>query len=240
MATVTMDTSEYELMMKYKSQLESSLKKERELSEEIKKLNDEKIHALENARMKVVKVNTIVKREYLLRKKAPIDVFYRLKQMINSYGNYEYSEDYLKHIQDCFYETISTENSHMAYTEAVGIDEFKVELKEQLKSELDSDVKTKLENYDFYQNKVSSLLEDNKELNKTIIQLEGTVQTLEKMCSDYSKNEQSLLEEIKEHENSNTEAVEKIGKIREILHDGYGMFDKSVKLDKIISVIAVK
>jgi type I site-specific restriction endonuclease len=128
----------------------------------------------------------------------------------------------------------------MAYTEAVGIDEFKVELKEQLKSELDSDVKTKLENYDFYQNKVSSLLEDNKELNKTIIQLEGTVQTLEKMCSDYSKNEQSLLEEIKEHENSNTEAVEKIGKIREILHDGYGMFDKSVKLDKIISVIAVK
>jgi hypothetical protein len=237
MATVTMDTSEYELMMKYKSQLESSLKKERELSEEIKKLNDEKIQALENARMKVVKVNRTTRRDYLLVKKEPSDIYLTLKRMINDpYLDYS-TFGYLKNIQSAFYETQTSETNDNEYTECIGVDEFKEELREELKSKLDSEVKIKLKDYESNQSKIDSLLKENKEHSETITTLQSSVKALEKMCSDYSKNEQSLLKEIKEHENSNTEAVEKLSKVKDILKDGYDFFGRGKLLDSIISVV---
>jgi hypothetical protein len=56
MATITMDTSEYEAMKDVKRLLEQSLEKERGLQDQIKKLNDEKIKALEDAKMKIIKI----------------------------------------------------------------------------------------------------------------------------------------------------------------------------------------
>lgn len=52
MAKITMDTSEYEALKENKTLLEKSLENERKLQEQITKLSDEKIKALEDAKMK--------------------------------------------------------------------------------------------------------------------------------------------------------------------------------------------
>ncbi len=70
MAEIKMDISEYEIMKENKKLLENSLEKERELQEQIKKLNDEKTKVLENAKMKVVKISRTEITEHLMRKRG--------------------------------------------------------------------------------------------------------------------------------------------------------------------------
>lgn len=241
MATITMDTSEYEVLIAYRKQLESSLEKERELGEEIQKLNKEKIEALEAARMKVVKVTEDVSRQYVAKKRMPSEIFYKLERIINGNSRFPGGEQYLQYLQDTFFEIVTVSSPKTTYTNFVGLDEFRDELRESLKGELDEDVKNKLKDYEFYNKKVSSLLEESKELNEKIVKLEGSISTLETLCKEYRENEEKLLKEIKQYEESNTEAVEKLSKIKDILKDGYDYFyGKSKLLDKIISVLKEK
>ena len=56
MAKIEMDISEYEAMKENKRLLEDSLKNERGLQEQIKKLSEEKTKALEDAKMKALEL----------------------------------------------------------------------------------------------------------------------------------------------------------------------------------------
>ena len=67
MATITMDTSEYEVLMDKMNLLEKSLEREKELQDKISELKDENIKALENSKMKVVKITKTERFEHLLR-----------------------------------------------------------------------------------------------------------------------------------------------------------------------------
>jgi len=57
MAKIEMDISEYDIMRENKKLLEDSILKQKELQSQINLLTQEKIKALEDAKMKVIKIS---------------------------------------------------------------------------------------------------------------------------------------------------------------------------------------
>ena len=229
MARIEMDISEYEAMKENKKLLENSLEKERGLQEQIKKLTDEKTKALEDAKMKVVKISKTEVTEHLLRKREDTYVWRELWYLMGmDYRTLPKMPEFIHtdHLARVFFEKITSYSMPNEEITTHGLDEIKVEIRNDLKAKIDDDTKRKLENADVALSKNNELLKENKTLTSENSYLAEKNKKLTEQCDELTKK-------LTEIENGN----EILGKVKDTLKNGYGFWNKSELLDKIISII---
>lgn len=232
MAKIEMDMTEYDLMRENKKLLEESLKKERELEKQIANLTKEKIDALENAKMRVVKTKKSEITEHLLRKRDDQSIWRELWNLmgidyrdqrqylppINSYLN-------ISRLGDTFFEKATSISMPVEEITTHGLDEVRNEIREELKSKMDEETSTKLKRADETLSKYDTILKENKKLSDEIESTIGKNKILVERLD-------TLTEDI----NGKKKAESILTNINEILKDGYGFWGKSKLLDKVISL----
>jgi len=214
MAQIKMDVSEYEAMQENKKLLEESLKREKELSAEVSKLQKDKIEALRDAQKKIIKINKHVTREYIIPHLSESEMMEKLNREFYYWADMmhrgkqhripdhnRFSMEVLgtsRRFADLFF---SKEKSHdMTTSEEItthGLDEIKAELKTQLESEMTTATKQKLEKAAKALKKESEYLEkiDNL-LNETSTQ-KSEIRHLEDMLKSLEKNLESVNLDVK-------------------------------------------
>lgn len=251
-----MDISEYDIMRENKTLLEKSLENERLLQKDIEKLQKEKIKALEDAKMKVVKITKSEKTEYVYLTNDPYESYRNLTRFLGLNPN-EHSQFVKNNLSyeiliDSFFKRTTNYSPTTEEITLHGLDEIKVELRENIKKELNREIQNKLEEAEEMFSEHSKLLESNQKLisnnddlskyNKNLLeekeklesQLKTQKETIEKELRD------SIIKEVSEKvEKEITEgqtSIKIVNKIKEILGDGYGLFNKSDLLDQIINL----
>lgn len=149
MAKIEMDISEYDAMRENKKLLEDSLKREQELGKQLLDLNQQKMQALEDAKMKVVKISKKITTQHVLVKKESNNA------ILNELGRiFGISTSQLRHhfnwetgrLIDALFNKVSSESQPTTETTVHGLDEIKLELRNEIKANIDSDIQTKLDN----------------------------------------------------------------------------------------------
>lgn len=144
-----MDISEYDAMRKNEALLEKALERERQLHDENQKLMKEKNSALEDAKMKVVKIKRIEKIESVWKKRNFGMAWERFMCILNPGYNHRTIPSPPPGLTneamiDCFFE-----KSHFTVMEGEdvtthGLDEVRAEIAEDLQKRLDDDTKQQL------------------------------------------------------------------------------------------------
>ena len=148
MATVQMDSSEYELMKENKELLEQALKREKSLSEEIDRLNKEKIKVLEESSKKISIIRKNKNEEYVMITNNSYNNLENFYDLIRNAGNRnslqpcKFDFDYM--IKNLFTRTKTVDAEQISY-EIVGLDEARTEIEKKLREDLDKEVKYKLD-----------------------------------------------------------------------------------------------
>lgn len=205
MAKIEMDLSEYERMMEVKTLLEQSLNNERDLKKEIQKLTDEKLKALEDAKMKVIKINRREVVEYPVQKRDSKTILSTVLLRLNPAMNLHNLPDInLDDITDIFFEKskIINENFNDEII-TTGLDEITSELRESIKKELSEDYDETLKKANIDKKNVKKLeeelklsntsyeylLEENEKLNNDKTEL---IKQKNKLNIENSKNSKFL------------------------------------------------
>lgn len=230
MAKIEMDISEYEIMKENKKLLEDSLNKERELQKQVEQLTKDKIKALEDAKMKVVKITKSEVTEHLLRKR--VDDTYIFRELLHVLGvDYRYLQHkpdliHIDHLRNVFFEKTTQFSMPREETTTYGLDEIKVEIREDLKAKMDDDIKRKIQNAEKALTINNELLKENETLNTDNNLFIDKNKKLTEQCDE-------LTEKLTNIKNGN----ETIGKIKDLVKNGYGIWNKSKILDSIISLV---
>ena len=237
MAEIKMDISEYELLKENKKLLEESLKKERELQATIDKLSKEKIKALEDAKMKVIKIVRNESTEYLMQKRDNYHVVHQLRMMLSRPDSSGYRTIDSMNFQDfgdmLFEKVKSYSIEPKEEITTCGLDEVKAEIRKDLESKIDSNTKKKLDDADVALTKLSELLKENDESLKLIKTLNYTINELTKVNENAVKEINILKKELVENKGEFLTVVNLIG----VLKDGYTFWNKSKLLDEIIKIL---
>lgn len=181
MAKIEMDISEYDIMRENKRLLEDSILKQKELQSQIDLLTKEKIKALEDAKMKVIKISKSEVTEHLFRKRPDVEILQRLFHKLGVHiSRYTDVEAYMIHadLSSVFYEKTKIISSPIEETTIHGLDEIKVEIREDLKKQIDSGISQKLEEAEKLSIKMKEVLESNKKLNTNNDILEEQIKKL--------------------------------------------------------------
>lgn len=196
MAKIEMDISEYEEMKKNAHLLEKALKREQDLGNKIKALQQEKIEALKQNEKCVTIVKTETRTEHL----RPIRSEFEMRRALQDYmsqGNWERASRGLPEIDqlaDIFFQR--SENRSVPVSETVtvkGLDEYLEEMEQRLSKDAETAVKWKQKDYERIKKKVEALKaenhelrmdiakyqEDNNELTDEVLVLEDTVEIFE-------------------------------------------------------------
>ncbi len=235
MAKIEMDLSEYESIMENKKLLKESLEKERLLQVKIEELNKEKLTALEDAKMKVIKVVKHEKREYIYQRCSDEMVYRNILNFLNirfdNFQNFQFgSIDNL--IERIFTKTLS-HNIPIEEITTCGLDEVKSEIRKSIENSMNDDLKNFKENNIKLNEIVSNLKKDISELKLKNNDLTNDISNLKNENNALIDERNNLVSDIEFYKNS----MDKIGMIEEIVKDGYGFFDKSNKLDSIIKIL---
>lgn len=234
MAQIKMDVSEYEAMKENKKLLEQSLKKERELQLQIQDLTKEKLQALEDAKMKVVKVKKIERRDYVIQKR--IDESRIIRDLLITLGIYpdrmgrsidtlRYSLD-IEKLRNIFFEYGQTHSyPEVEETTLHGLDEVVAEIREDLKNSMDKETNDKLK-------LAEETLEKNERLVKGNSSLMKENRKLEEKCNKFSKVVDDLTIENKERDDK----VRRFEEVKAVLEKGYNFFGKGKILDHLIQI----
>lgn len=181
MATVKIDISEWETMKSKERLLEDSLKREQELSSRINELKEEKIKALENAKMKVVKITKNQTKQFKLARVSNLtELKERLIRVIHSInGNVDYAaQPTTNNVYDYLDNLFTTTTSIIEGVPEItlhGLDEIKAELREQAVKDIDEEYKDYKFKYltlskvnDKYKSEVDILRAAVKNLNEEV------------------------------------------------------------------------
>lgn len=198
MATVTMDSSEYELMKENKSLLEKALEENKKQQEQINLLKEEKIKVLEESKMKVVKVlkKSVYSSYYALKSEGEIrdNLFHYFRKGLTEYG----SGSMNSLIEALFY-PVTNETDEVESVSLHGLGEIKEEITKELKDNLAKDVKEKLKAYDKFKETLEAKNKDIKEFTKSIysakneiLKLEEEVKVLKEENENLKKNNEIL------------------------------------------------
>jgi hypothetical protein len=237
MAEIKMDISEYELMKESKRLYEESLKKERELQKQIKQLTTEKIKALEDAKMKVVKISRNEVHEYVIVRKDWQDILKRLVDYYHSdcrlhpIGEIEEGANSL--IDACFQKQKSFSIPRQEEIITYGLDEVKQEIRNELTSGLQEDIKNKLQKYEDSQKEISDLVNQVEELWQENVRLENINKMFADQVDKLIDENNNLRNEVK-YCNSNSDIV---GTIKLLLVNGYTSWNKAKLLNQIIKIL---
>lgn len=182
MAQIKMDISEYEIMKDNKKLLEDSLNRERELQKQVESLNNEKIKALEDAKMKVVKITKTEHTEILLQKKPVnliIQQLYEIARSFNYYSSNSSNEALYKVIEEFYTKQVVTDYPTIETT-THGLDDIIAELRKELQESIDKDVQEKLKLLPKIQKEHKEAILQNKELNSSNDNLQQELKTTHK------------------------------------------------------------
>lgn len=174
MAQITMDSSEWESMKKTEKLLEDSLKREKEMSDKIEKLQKEKIEELKSMEKKVVKISRNETHEYIVvtppaRRFIETIARYLRGEMTIKNGNFGYTPSLEEYVSRNIMDVFRTEKMVGATNETVtvhGLDDVKLEIKDQYKREMDAEISAKLKRADQLIEENARLAQENIELTR--------------------------------------------------------------------------
>lgn len=234
MAKIEMDVSEYEAMKENKRLLEQSLERERELKDQVDKLNDEKIQAVEDAQKKVVKIRKKTITEHKVVKRPYDDIvrnfyaWYSERDMFRGvYSEYE-QERNLNRLIDWMFDTVTSETDDDGIEEVTthGLEQVKHEIAEEYKASMDKKYAQRLED-------AKEALEVNNKLHEKISELRTEYDQVSSSNEFYSKRTEELTKENNELE----EFIESIGlqsnKIHSLVSEEFHIFNAYSKLKRI-------
>lgn len=180
MAKIEMDVSEYEAMKENKKLLEDSLKRERELQDSIKKLNDEKLKAYEEAQCKIVQyVNTTTTEDLIASDWQELgNLEFALTKYVNAKSSYRefdnpcadyYRPSLLRILKESVKKT-STTKSEISKIETTNLDVYKQEVEAKLRAEFGEVLVTAentISDAAFFEGKIQELQDKIKELSES-------------------------------------------------------------------------
>jgi hypothetical protein len=200
MEQIKMDVSEYEAMQENKKLLEESLKREKELSAEVSKLQKEKIEALKQNEKRVVKVTTHKSRQFIIQKLPDYEIAQRIEREFSyllrtgAAGrgfkptrliNNDADLAGFKRLADLFFDI---EKAHdVVDNEEItthGLDEIKKELREQIESGITTAQKKKLEDAKVALKKQNELIEKIEHLQDDNNALQSSLQRRNEALED--------------------------------------------------------
>ena len=231
MAEIKMDISEYEIMKDNKRLLEKALEREQQLSAEIERLNKEKIEALENAKMKVIKIARSERTEYLINisdsEQIYMDIYHALGGYTHS-GFYEFKKR-ISSLDKLFKKETFTNvlSNEITYH---GLDDIKAEIRNDIQSQIDEDTKTKLKEADEIISKYAKLMQEA-----------DLLRTSENTCKENNRKLNEAHENCLIKINNLKITIQKnktiIDDIKDVLKDGYGCWGKAILLERIILLV---
>lgn len=208
MAKIEMDISEYEALKENKRLLEKSLEKERELEKKVRKLNEEKIKALEEASKKVVieRVNKTIQTP--LVKGSPKEFWTIVSSTMRYHARDRggmvtrlYNMDYPEHVDKIEEWVKDITNRWFGVGEArqvnvekevsfIGMDDVKALMRDEISKDVQRDidslrysVKTANEKLDSEVGRSERLRDVNKSLKKSLKSAEAKISDLERGIS---------------------------------------------------------
>lgn len=223
-----MDISEYEAIQENKRLLQDSLDRERKLQDELERLNKEKIQALEDAKMKVVKTIKSETTEHILVRRDFRDKFYQIQERIfnvfasnktlnnpisqvaNGFLQYE-----IEQLIDIYFEKEKSYSLSQPEITTHGLDEVKAELREEIKKELSATYNKDMELVRDAKNELTQKQMRITDLEKNISNLEDVNRELIKELSDKTK----VIEECKEDISKKSESISTLKKLSQIKHN---------------------
>lgn len=198
MATITMDTSEYEVLMDKMNLLEKSLEREKELQDKISELKDENIKALENSKMKVVKITKTEHTEHLLQIRPDQYTYSKIRALFGFTGTESVCPAHMFDfyaLEKLLFSRCKSVSYPLETITTHGLDE----VKEELRKELDDEIKQKLEIADQktkeYSKINNELTETKMELSKTKKQLDNEIE-YNKKAADTITNQSKTAEQL--------------------------------------------
>lgn len=221
MAEIKMDISEYELLKENKGLLEESLLRERELSEQITKLNQEKIAALEEAKMKVVKITTTRKEEHALQKRNSDDVIRDLRMLFSEndlrhkamYSGYApNSEGIVAYVESIFFKKVTSYSDGITQVTTHGLEEIRDEIRKELKENLSIEIQSKIAG-------AEETYHANTELAKRVQELQieiGTTVQVKNLAMEKNDELTKQVEDLRKTVEAKTyaaDAIEYLGKL---------------------------
>lgn len=235
MAIIKMDVSEYETLKENAKLLQTSLDREKELQSQIQKLNQEKIKALEDAKMQVVHITKTEHTEYLLYKKEPADVIKNLLNFLKINGNHYSISTLADHtvpkIQETFFDKAKTVSFPNEEYTTKGLDDVKAEIRIQLNKELSEDIKQKLQSAELNQAKYSEVVNKVKTLENELTKKQKSIDSLDASFTDLTEK----LEESKKYTSTLQNYEQKIEEIKKLVNKKYSFFEKFKVLEELKS-----
>lgn len=249
MAKVEMDLSEFEVLKENKVLLEASLKNERDLREKINLLNKEKIKALEDARMKVVKIvkSEHMEHHYIKRdaRKFLIDFCYRfgITDVVNKFNLDRPGavEAVVDRIHNSLFETVTSTTSKFPQEITMeGLDDVRNELKREIEQTINNDITTKLKIADGFEDTKQELLLKISDLNNLNDLLNAQNDTLLSSRSQTVEKLKICEEEKRELNKINKQNTELISKIIETINANLGVFSIHKLIPKLTELLNKK
>ena len=199
MATITMDASEYEALKKNISLLEEAKKKEAELSDKIKQLQQEKIQALKDAQYNVTIVKKSIKNELIYNRRSTSEIFSLLREYFTSGTFYRYPESSeLDHIINiCFQKSQTRDLVEDETITTRGFDEVKEEIKKDYIEKLSEQTKADLEKLIALESEHVKLLKSNKKIEDDNFRILSELRTYKEKAFNYEQTFTNLRTEIK-------------------------------------------
>lgn len=208
MAEIKMDVSEYEEMKKVQALLEDSLKRERSLQEENKRLVDEKIKALEDAKMNVTKVEKKIIEEHFYRPYSGYEWHYR--EPVRFMGC-EITEYEARNLVRLFFKREKKEKVEKSIS-VHGLDEIKAELRKELKIEIDNDFEAKMQKANQFQQKEIQYLD---QIDNLKLHLEKVTDIKDCLIKD----KENLEKEVERLLDNNIDSGERFDRIRDLVNN---------------------
>lgn len=197
MGKVEMDMSEYDKMQENKLLLKEAIAEQKKLIEENQRLNNEKIEALEAAKMKIVKksvVETVETKQLISDKYHLYSEINRVLHGMHSPGSGVLIEDEVYNVvmRSFRSDTVSLSDGKDVKITTHGLEEVKDELKKELQEEFNKDY------------------EHNKELAKENTEIRKESSETKSECNKLRKDNNDLIKKIKALEEEKTKLEETI------------------------------
>lgn len=227
-----MDLSEYESMKKIEKLLEESLENERTLRKEVERLNGEKLKALEDAKMKIVKVSKIKASETVIQKRLSINLLEALG--ISTFDSLDEMKEklYCVNLFDIIYECfdiVKTSSPPQVEITTHGLEEVKGEIRQELESE----IKQKLKNGEIAMTKLGELNKQLESAEKSRRNMEFDKNTIKDVLNTKNAQCESLKKQIEN-------LTEIIGKVKEVSCEPAGLFGRKKLIGKIQKALCVE
>lgn len=259
MAKITMDSSEWEAMKKVERLLEESLVREKELSANVEKLQQEKIEALEaNEKMVTIK-KTVISSETIQCKNDPDLIMRRLFGIIanginesirskrgvghvsideiesswRSYSHLKYMGHEFRAIQDLLFTEKHELRELEDRSEVIhkGLGQVKAEIAQEYEDSMSNQHKEMISDHKDLVIEVNKRIADNTELNSTVKMQGKVIRDLEKDVKKLSKQNDLNLEKIASLSNNKVVSL-----TRKILSDTRGFVANGKRLKELDEV----